>query len=74
MSAAEARTFLRRTTTVDTLPEAWTFIMGEVDRFERPTIEIQAVTEYTMGEDPAPPAERYVATIHGDVEALEVRR
>ena len=49
MSAAETRTFLRRTTTVDTLPEAWTFIMGEVDRFERPTIEIQAVIEYTMG-------------------------
>lgn len=65
----EARTFLRRTLTVDTLPEAWAFIMVEVDAFTRPSIEIQAVTEFDF-ETMAPGAqgtERYAVTIFGDV-------
>lgn len=64
-----ASTFLRRSKTVDTLAEAWAFIMAEVDRFPRPTIEIQAVIEFDeiAAFTKEPGIDRYRVTIYGDV-------
>lgn len=59
-------TFMRRSATASTLAEAWAFVMGEVDRFERPSIEIRAMTHYTPGE---PSVEVFDVTVFGMVSA-----
>lgn len=62
---------VRYTTDVNTLTEAWTFIMGHVDEYATPTIGIEAWERTSYNEDAAPQATTtgYTASIHGYVDA-----
>lgn len=61
---------VRYSTDVNTLTEAWTFIMSHVDEFAAPTIGIEAWTRYNYNEDVEGTGETgYMASIHGHVNA-----
>jgi len=60
---------MKRSTTVTTLPEAWGFVMGEVDRFTRPSIQIRAFTRVSWTTDAT--TELYEVTVSGTTDPPE---
>lgn len=61
---------VRYSTDVNTLTDAWTFIMGHVDEYTAPTIGIEAWTRYSLTGDAEDAATvGYTASIHGYVNA-----
>lgn len=64
-----AEKHVRYSDDVDTLPEAWEFIMRYVDEFTAPSIAIEAFTRYAYDEDVNDGTPGYTASIHGNVNA-----
>lgn len=62
---------VRYNTDVDTLTDAWTFIMSHVDEFAAPTIGIEAWVRYDYNEslDSQEASTGYSASVHGYVDA-----
>jgi hypothetical protein len=63
---------VRYNTDVDTLTDAWTFIMGHVDEFAAPTIGIEAFSRVSyslIGDIEEHAIVGYTASIHGYVDA-----
>lgn len=63
---------VRYTTDVNTLTEAWTFIMGHVDEYDTPTISIESYVRYTTYNETFDRDETttgYTASTHGTVNA-----
>jgi len=58
-------TFVKRSTTVPTLHEAWGFVMGEVDRFTHPSISIQPFTRFSYSADDDTGEQLYDVTVSG---------
>lgn len=61
---SETTVHTRYSTTVDTLEQAWSFVMTHVDKWPEPRIEIAPMWEFESGED-----ERQVfeVSVSGDV-------
>lgn len=66
MARSNVSKFVKYTAEVDDMQAAWTFVMGYVDLFDRPDIEIKAVTIFDTDKPEDEWVEKYTVVIYGE--------